>query len=164
MSALYPLNAGNKWTYKMKDNNVFTNEVTKADNGKYTMFNSMIKKDQFVKIDGDNYLADNFEEGNFQIFLKENLKTGDSWEIKYKANSIDNIVVMTVKGTGSTHEVYGKTYNNVVMIEGEMKMNVNGNIMPINYFTQYYYAKGIGLILTTSSAGDYMGFVSYEIK
>jgi hypothetical protein len=61
---------------------------------------------------------------------------------------------MTVKEAGISKEVEGKTYNDVMLIEAESKMHINGSLMSLNFFTQYYYAQDIGLVLTTSSAGD----------
>jgi hypothetical protein len=40
---------------------------------------------------------------------------------------------------------------------------MNGNLMALNFFTQYYYADGIGLILTTSSAGDSHALIDYKL-
>jgi hypothetical protein len=34
----------------------------------------------------------------------------------------------------------------------------------MKFFTQYYYAKGVGLVLTTTSSGDSMPLISYELK
>lgn len=69
---------------------------------------------------------------------------------------------MTVKELGSNRDVKGKQFENVMMIEAESKISMNGNIMPLNYFTQYYYAKGIGLIQTTTSMGDEQSLVNCE--
>jgi hypothetical protein len=117
-----------------------------------------------MRKEGDNYLTDAFETGNFQVLLKDNLKAGDTWEIHFTANGIQSILVMTVKEAGSSKEVEGTNYPNVVMIEGESKMNMNGNIMPLNFFTQYYYADNVGLVLTTSSYGDYHGLIESILK
>ena len=65
---------------------------------------------------------------------------------------------------GISKEVEGKTYSDVVFIEAGSKLNMNGNIIPMNFLTQYYYAKGVGLALTTSSVGDAMPLTAYELK
>lgn len=163
MSTYYPLAVGNTWTYKMQGGKTFTNTVTAADGNLFTMQNSMIPRPQTVRKDGDTYEADNFEANNFQVFLKDNLENGDNWEINYRANNIENILMMTVKEKGMSLEVEGKTYEDVIAIEGDMKMNVNGNIISANYLVQYYYAKDVGLVLTTTSYGDSMGLVSCEL-
>ena len=162
--ANYPLATGNTWTYKQKDGSTWSNSVIEAKGDEFIMNNSVQNKNSVMKKQGNDYLTDAFEANNFQPLLKDNLKAGDSWQINFSANGIQSILDMKVKEAGISKEVEGKTYNNVVMIEGESKMNMNGNIMPLNFFTQYYYADGIGLILTTSSYGDYHGLVSYELK
>jgi hypothetical protein len=163
MSTYYPLAVGNTWTYRMTDGNTFTNTVTAADGDQFTMQNSMQDKLQYVKKDGSTYLADNFEAGNFQVLLKDDLQAGDTWQISYMANNFENLLDMTVLESGIAKEVNGTTYDDVLLIEGDMKMNMNGQIMPLNYKVQYYYAPDIGLILTTSSHGDEMGLTSYEV-
>lgn len=162
--ALYPLAMSNKWTYKSKDGSLWSNSVT-GDDGKggYTMLNSAQGKSVMMKVEGDNYVTDAYEPGTWNVTLKENLKPGDQWEIRFTANGIQSIMVMTTKETGMTKEVEGKTYSGVVMIEAESKMSMNGNVMSLNFFTQYYYAPGTGLILTTSSYGDHHALVSAEL-
>ncbi|MBL7726818.1 MAG: hypothetical protein JNM68_03985, partial [Dinghuibacter sp.] len=103
------------------------------------------------------------EAGNFQPWLKDELNKGDQWEVHFTANGLNSIIVMTVKETGLTKEVDGKTYNDVAFVEAESKINMNGNIMALNFFTQYYYAPGVGLVLTTSSAGDEHALTAYEL-
>ena len=41
---------------------------------------------------------------------------------------------------------------------------MNGSQMALNFFTQYYYAAGVGLILTTSSAGDIHELTEYKLQ
>lgn len=71
---------------------------------------------------------------------------------------------MRHKEIAKTQEIDGKTYTDVILIEAESKIKMNGNLMPLNFFTQYYYAKNVGLILTTSSAGDRMALTSYTLN
>jgi hypothetical protein len=162
----YPLQVGFEWTYQLKDGSTYTNKVTAVNSSnpqEFTMINSMMNKNQIMRKDGDLYLTDSFEEGTLQTLLKDNLATGNSWEIKFKANGFDNVLVMNVKEVGLSKEVNGKTYQNVAMIEAESKMLMNGNLMSLNFFTQYYYAKGVGLILTTSSLGDSQSLINCNI-
>jgi hypothetical protein len=152
--AYIPLATGNSWTYKMKDGQQYTNAVTSAAGNEFCLSNSMFNSSNNLRIEGDDYVTDSFEKGNFQVLLKEHPAAGDSWEVCFNANGFDNLLVMTVKQTGISTEVEGKTYNDVLMIEAESKMHLNGSLMSLNFFTQYYYAQGVGLVLTTSSAGD----------
>ena len=162
--ALYPLATGNKWTYKSKDGSLWSNTITGTDgSGGFIMMNSASGKTAVMKLDGDNYLTDAYEAGKMSITLKENVKAGDTWEVHFTANGIQSILVMTVKETGISRNVEGKNYSDVVFIEADSKMNINGNVMSLNFLTQYYYAPGTGLILTTSSYGDNHALVSAEL-
>jgi len=160
----YPLAAGNKWTYKMKDGNSYSNEVTAAEGNIFTMKNSMTPATIQMRKDGDTYLANHWDGTSFQVLLKDNPATGDSWEVKFTANGLESILIHTVQETGIIKEVNGKTYSDVIKIDAESKLLMNGSIIPLNYFTQYYYAKGVGLVLTTTSAGDEQGLTDYILN
>lgn len=153
----YPLEVGCGWVYLCKDGSTYTNMITAVNpdnSNEFTMVNSLMNKNQIFRKEGNNYLTDSFEDGTINTLLKDNPSVGDTWEIKFKANGLDSILVMTVKEVGITKDVKGKTFENTIMIEAESKLLMNGTLMPLNYFTQYYYCKGIGLILTTTSMGD----------
>lgn len=163
MSIYYPLKAGNFWTYKTNDGSTFTNKVESGDGGNFTMSNTLVANNINVKVDGATLFTDSYESGNLQPFLKEDAKTGDTWEIKYKANTIDSILNVTVKSTGGTKDVEGKSYSDVMELTGMMSFNVNGNIINAGTTYTWYYAKGVGLILTISTLGDNMPLISYSI-
>jgi hypothetical protein len=154
MANYYPLATGNEWQYKQKDGSLYTNKITAANGNVYTMHNSAANTGSQVKAEGDLILTDALEAGKFSQWLGNALNTGDAWEIKFTANGLDSILILTVKETGISKEVEGKTYNDVLFIEAENKMVINGSLMSLNFFTQYYYANGVGLVLTTSSVGD----------
>lgn len=164
MANYYPLAANNEWQYKQKDGSTYVNKITAATGNDFSMNNSFANTNSVVKTDGNIITTDALEAGNFQQWLANDLKAGDSWEVKFKANGLDCLLIMTVKETGISKEVEGKTYNNVMMIEGENKIIMNGNLMPLNFFTQYYYADGIGLVLTTSSAGDSHALIDSKLN
>lgn len=164
MTTYYPLAVGNTWTYKMKDGKTFTNTVIGGDGANFTMQNTSQPAPQNVRKNGDTYTTDSYEAGNWQVLMKDSLQKGDAWDISYKANGIDTVLKMTVKDTGLSKEVEGKTYQNVALLEGDMKMSMNAKPVPMTYLVQYYYAQGIGLILTTASHGEAMGLVSYQLK
>jgi hypothetical protein len=167
MPNYYPLNVGNSWTYKQPDGKTFTNKVTAADPqrpGQFTMTNSTQPRATTVRKEGSAYHTDAFEEGNFQVLLRDDLKVGDAWDIRFKANGIDSVLQMKVKQAGGSLAVEGKSYPEVLVIEGESKMLFNGNLMPLNFFTQYHYAAGVGLILTTSTGNVSMGLVESVVN
>lgn len=164
MANYYPLAANNEWPYKQKDGSTYVNKITGATGDEFSMNNSFANTNSAVKTDGNIITTDALEAGNFQKWLANDLNAVDSWEVKFKANGLDCLLIMTVKETGISKEVEGKTYNNVMMIEAENKIIMNGNLMPLNFFTQYYYADGIGLVLTTSSAGDSHALIDSKLN
>lgn len=163
MSTYYPLKTGNSWTYKNHDGTQFTNTVEGENNGSFIMSNSMAPAKVQVKLDGNTFYTDSYETGNMQPFLKENAVASDAWEIKYKANGIDSILNVAIKSTGGTKVVEGKSYTDVMEMEGIMSFLVNGNIISAVTKYQWFYAKGVGLILTTSTLGDNMPLINYSI-
>jgi len=163
MSTYYPLKAGNSWTYQNNDGSTFTNKIEAEDNGTYSMSNSTVPHLTQVKKDGNTFYTDSYEAGNMQPFLKDDVAEGDAWEIKYKANTIDSVLNVVVKSTGGTKEVGGKSYTDVMEMEGVMSFIVNGSVFNAGTKYQWYYAKGTGLILTTSTLGDNMPLISSSI-
>jgi len=163
-SSYYPLAVGNTWTYKLKDGRTFSNKVTSVEGGTYAMASSMAASLSHIKKEGDAYLTDSIEPGKWLVILKENLNKGEGWQIEFNANGFASVLVYTVKDTGINKEVEGVHYDNVLVIEADSKLNTNGNITSLNFLTQYYYAKGIGLILTTSSHGDEMPLTACQVE
>ncbi|MCU0384221.1 MAG: hypothetical protein MUF68_09175 [Cyclobacteriaceae bacterium] len=163
----YPLQEGFEWIYLLKDGSTYSNTVVGSNpqvQGEFFMMNSMMKKKQVVRKETVAYYTDSFESGNMNLFLKDTLALGDEWEVKFKANGYDNLLLMRVKEKGTSKEVNKVVYNNVLLIEADSKMLVNGNLMSLNFITQYYYALGVGLILTTSSMGDSHSLVEFKNK
>ena len=163
MSTYYPLKAGNSWTYKTNDGSEFTNKIESETDGSFSMSNSTVSHLTQVKKDGSTFYTDSYEAGNMQPFLKDDAVAGDAWEIKYKANTIDSVLNVVVNSAGGTKEVEGKSYTDVMEMEGMMSFIVNGNVINAGTKYQWYYAKGIGLILTTSTLGDNMPLINYSI-
>ena len=127
------------------------------------MSNTMAANLTQVKKDGDIFYTDSYEAGNMQPFLKDNAAAGDAWEIKYKANTIDSVLNIVVNSIGGTKEVEGKSYTDVMEMEGVMSFIVNGSVFNAGTKYQWYYAKGTGLILTTSTLGDNMPLINCTI-
>jgi hypothetical protein len=159
----YPLKTGNSWTYKTNDGSTFTNAVVSEAGDVFKMTNTTVANETQVKKEGRTFFTDSYEAGNMQPFLKEDAATGDNWKIKYKANGIDSVLAVEIKSTGGTKDVEGKTYTDVMEMEGGMSFIVNGNVFPAGTKYQWYYAKGTGLILTTSTLGDNMPLVSCTV-
>ena len=163
-SDYYPLAVGNTWTYKTNAGQSYTSTVTDKDGDTFTVQTTLVDKSSHIKRAGDEYHSDGIEPGKWQVTFKENLKKGETWQSSYKVNGIDTTLTYVVKEVGMTKDVNGKTYTDVILLEADAKMSMNGNPLPMKYVTQYYYARGVGLILTTSSAGDEHALVSCELK
>lgn len=164
MMQYYPLAPGNKWEYKQKDGSLYTNSVVSVNGPIVTMKNSTVPDNTLVKVENGVMYNELLAKDNYQLWLKDDLKKGETWDATFTANGLNSIMAFTVKETGITKEVDGKTYPDVVMLESESKINMNGNLISTQFFTQYYYAKGIGLIMTTSSMGDVHTLQNYVLN
>lgn len=162
-SDYYPLAVGNTWTYKLMDGRTFTITVSGVDGATFKMFNSLMNTTSNLRKEGGEYLTDGYEPGKWLVMLKDDLKSGDTWQVTFTANGIETILIYTVKEAGTSREVEGRTYKDVVFIDAESRMSMNGTPILMKFSTQYYYAKGVGLVLTTAS-GDSMPLMEYELK
>jgi hypothetical protein len=163
MKNYYPLALGHEWHYRQKDGSTYTNKVTAATGHEFTMHNSAANTSSIVRTDGNLMTTDALEAGNFQHWLTNDMQVGDHWVITFKANGLDCLLLMTVKETSMSKEVSGKVYTDVACVEAESQIIMNGSPMQLNFFTQYYYASDVGLILTTSSAGDIHELTVYKL-
>lgn len=166
-NAYYPLAVGNTWTYKHYSGEKMVTTINSMDNdGVFLMSNSLNPINTGTKKINGEYFSDGLEKGNMQLILKDNLLLGDTWEAKFKANGIDCVYKYTVKEILPSKTVEGKEYKNVAMVELDSCYLINGNLMSMNAFTQTYYAKGVGGILTTTSgviAVDPMPLLSHNL-
>ena len=163
MSTFYPLKAGNSWTYQNNNGSTFTNKIEAEENGVYSMSNSTVAHLTQVKKDGNTFYTDSYEAGNMQPFLKDNAAEGDAWEIKYKANTIGSVFYVVVKSTGGTKDFGGKSYADVIEMEGVMCFIVNGRVFNAGTICKWYYAKDTEPILNTSALGDSMPLTGSSI-
>ncbi len=164
MMKYYPLAPGNEWEYKQKDGSLYTNSVVSVNGPIVTMKNSTVPDSILVKVENGIMYNELMAKDNYQLWLKDDLQKGETWDATFTANGLNSIMAFTVKETGITKEVDGKTYHDVVMLESESKINMNGNVISTQYFTQYYYAKSIGLIMTASSLGDVHTLQNYVLN
>jgi hypothetical protein len=164
MMQYYPLAPGNKWEYKAKDGSLYTNSVVSVNGPIVTMKNSTVPDNTQVKVVNGIMYNELLAKDNYQLWLKDDLKKGETWDATFTANGLNSIMAFTVKETGITKEVDGKTYHDVIMLESESKINMNGNLISTQFFTQYYYAKSVGLIMTTSSMGDMHTLQNYVLN
>ncbi len=154
MMTYYPLATGNTWTYKQKDGSIYSNTILNIEGHVATMQNSTVTEPTRVKVENGIMYNELMTPGNFQVWLKNDMKKGDAWDATFVANGLNSIMEFCVRETGMNKTVNGVAYADVVMLEAESKIEMNGNRISTSFITQYYYAKDIGLILTTSSLGD----------
>ena len=150
-NAYYPLAVGNTWTHDFTGQSMITTIISLENDGTFLTSNSLNPINGTMKKVNGEYFSDSHEKGNMQMVLKDNLVLGDTWEVKFKANGIDCVYKFTVKEILPSKTVEDKEYKNVAMVESDSNYLINGNLMSINAFTQTYYAKGVGTILTTTS-------------
>lgn len=166
-TVLYPLAVGNKWTYKMSNGGSYTNSVVGIDGTNpnlFTLHNSSSNANSFMRKDGDIYYTNGYDANVFHPHLKDDFVVGTNWAVKYSANGIDTEMMMTVTEVGISKEVEGKIYNNVTVVKGDSKFSMNGTPLPTTFVTEYFYAKGVGLILTTTSSGDEHVLTDYVLN
>ena len=165
-NAYYPLTIGNTWTHDFGGQEMVTT-IESFTEGAFTTSNSLNPVSGAMKKVNGEYFCDSMEKGNMQLMLKDKLVPGESWEANFKANGLDCIYIYTVKEIIASKTVEGKEYKDVAMVELETQYVINGTRMPMNAFTQNYYAKGVGIVLTTTSGvlgNNSYPLVSYELK
>lgn len=160
----YPLSVGNSWTYRMSNGDLYTLKIISSENGVYQIHNSFEDTTTPVKKVGNKIFGTVGGGNELKERFRENAKPGDTWEFEYQANGLDNLLRHQVKEFLKSIEVNGNTYTDVLVVEAELWMLISGNLTSINYFTQFYYAKGVGGILTTTSQGDRIELIDYKLK
>lgn len=164
MMHYYPMAPGNKWEYKLKDGTTYSNTVTNIDGKIVTLRNSTAADPTRVKVEDGVMFNELMTPENYQVWLKDDLKAGDTWEATFTANGLKSIMEFTVLEVGASKEVNGQIFTDVIGLEAESNIEMNGSRIATNFRTQYYYAKGIGLIMTTSSMGDEHALQSYVLN
>jgi hypothetical protein len=166
-TVLYPLAVGNKWTYQMTDGNTYINSVTGVDPANpslFSMHNSMSNMSSYMRKEADTYLTNAYDASAFHFYLKDDPAVGESWAVKYSANGIDTEMTMTVTAVGISKDVAGRAFNNVTVVRGDSRFSMNGTPLPTTFTTEYYFAKGVGLVMTASTGGDVHSLVACELN
>lgn len=165
--AYFPLSVGNTWTIDFDGQPIVTTIAGCNAAGEYMVTNSLDPVQGLMKKVKGEYYSDALEKGTMRLMLKDALLIGDSWEVNFKANGLDCAYIYTVKEILTSKRVGDTEYKDVVMLELDSYFVLNGNRMSMNAFTQNYYAKGVGLILTTTSGvlgNNSYPLVSYELN
>jgi hypothetical protein len=154
MLSYYPCTIGNHWTYRNTAGQTFSNTIVSEDNGIFQLSNTLSDTPTYVKREGSRIYTDSYEAGNFQLFLDEAATPGDHWEINFTANGVASLFTVVMRAKGQPLQVEGRLFDNVIQLEGIMRFRVGAGRINAGTKYQWYYALGIGLVLTTSSLGD----------
>lgn len=168
----FPTTAGSNWTYGGATQ--YTARVTgntKDINGKTyrefeTQQGSQVNKSYLLKENG-TYSAIGFmpNTGEVEIFiLKEENVTGKPWVQTFTMNGVLTTLTMSIEQKGISKTVEGKTFNDVINVKAIYNYSYMGQDLGMEIVAHYYYAKGVGLILTDFGNQGQVKLLSYEIK
>lgn len=151
-----PVTAKSTWTYG--GTNPYTSTVTgatKVINGKTyhemeTNEDGTTRKSYLLK-DKGVYTAKGFIsqfESLELVVLKEAAAVGESWEQTSTINGADTKLKFTMVEKDISKTVEGKTYKNVIHVKMETSLSFMGAGFITISTSNFYYAKGVGLILS----------------
>lgn len=105
-----------------------------------------------MKKNNGEYFSDSLQAGQMFMLLKDDMKLGDTWRVKFKAPSgLDTVYVYTVKEILPGKIIGEMEYKDIAVVELDSKYVINDVETSMNAFTLTFYAKGIGPILTTTT-------------
>jgi hypothetical protein len=182
-----PTSAGSVWTYGGTAPYTLTaTGVTKTMNGKIyyemeTKQGTSVSKSYALKENG-SYTAIGMvpDMGTLEMtILKDNVPVGQSWEQATTTSGIDTKLTYTIVEKNVTKAVEGKTYNDVIHVKltytyslGSIDFGLEEDLseyfdledLDLNVDAHYYFAKGVGLILTDMGAHGQMPLLTYKLK
>lgn len=167
-----PTTQGSTWTYG--GSTPYTNTVTgktKTINGKTfyeveTVEGSETRYSYVHKEDGV-YTADGMEEafaGVALVFLKDKAPVGESWTETVSMDGFTTKMTFSIEAKDITKTVEGKTYQNVIHVRMNTAVVLMGIEMDLGAPLNYFWAKGVGLILTDGGDHGNYPLKSYSIK
>ena len=179
-----PTAVGNTWTYggTMPYTATITG-ATKNINGKVyleaeTKQGSSVSKSYLLK-ENKVYTTIGMVQGMGNlalIMLKEDAAVGETWEHTTMTNGIDTKLTFTIAEKNISKTVGGKTFDNVIHVNLKYSYSFDGedfglgedfdfgDDLDLNLTADYYYAKGVGLILSDLGAYGQIPLVSYSLK
>jgi hypothetical protein len=185
----FPTTAKSSWEYGgTSPRKVAATGATKVINGKTfqeleTTVDGEVQKSYARKENGEYWALGMFKSESVEmIFLKENAPVGESWEHKMPFSSIETEgfsaedlegfelfegfetkAKFTIAAKDLTKTVEGKTYKNVISVKYDLSVSFMGQAMPF-FTSHYYFAKGVGLILSDLDTYGQSPLVTYEVK
>ncbi|WP_162426578.1 hypothetical protein [Pontibacter pudoricolor] len=96
--------------------------------------------------------------------LKEHLPVGGTWEVAMVVNGINTKMAFAIKAKGMAKTVEGNSYKEVIHVEMVSSYTYMGYEVMEPITTNYYYAKGVGLIFSEFVGMESRPLLSYDIK
>jgi len=167
-----PTTAGSTWNYGgSSPYSVTATGATKVINSKTyheieTIQGSTSRISYVVKENGV-YTAIGMVSGfeNLEVtILKEDTPVGGSWEEITNMNGADVKMLLSIVEKDVSKTVEGKTYNKVINVEMVQSFSIMGIDLGLEVTSHYYFAKGVGLILSELGTGEQVSLLSYNIK
>lgn len=173
-----PLTAGSTWTYGAEGGNGTTTGYTTTVTGATKVINGktyleveqkeggVTTKYHIIK-DKGVYTAVGMhpQMGNLELsLLKEETPIGKPWEVTYTANGILCKMSLTIEAKELSKTVSGRTYKNVMQVKSVTTFTFMGEELPTSATMHYYYAKGVGLILSDAGTLGKFPLLSYSVK
>jgi hypothetical protein len=167
-----PTTAKSTWSYGGTSPYTLTaTGVTKVINGKtyHEMENkqgSTINKSYLLKENGVYTavgLLPNTETLEIAI-LKENAPVGQSWEYTATQEGVDTKMKLSIVEKDISKTVEGKTYKNVIQVKMEYSYSFMGIDMGVVATSHYFFAKGVGLILSDLGDQGQAPLLTYDVK
>lgn len=167
-----PLSVGNVWHYK--GGVEYTNSIDKDTviNGDtyFVIENDQGSKSYMRKSGTDYYIIDETIYNDFKphVILKEAGNEGDEWGFDISITNFGyttiNEYTFTIHDVLTSKTVNGKTYNDVLVIDLDIDTYLEGVYYASINDSRYYYAKGVGLILSEIPGAADTELKSYTVN
>lgn len=97
-------------------------------------------------------------------FLKVETPEGKPWYQTNTINGVETKMTFTIIAKGISKTVEGKTFKDVIHVQMNTTYMVFGEEIELDLPTDYYWAKGVGLILTDFGQLGKAPLMTYNIK
>ncbi len=168
----FPLAVDNEWNYEgaMEYKN-FIDGTEEIDGETYFNVVNDAGSSSLIRKSGDNYYAideTTYGDDKPHIILKEAASEGDSWNFEVETSSFGftttSKYTFTIHGKLSSMTVGGKTYEDILVIDNDLEVYMEGFLVSSLNDTRYYYSRGIGLIQSDLPTVGTVDLASYTVK
>lgn len=119
-------------------NNGYTNQYIGCDEGRYYLFEAGISLPDYQTKDG------------IRLFLYDDKTTGAQWtdnvEITYNGMKETGVLQYSILEQSKNITLNGHEYKNVIVVQQDAGLLIDGVVYPLGPIATYYYAKDIGYI------------------